>query len=174
MFDSSGHWPKWIEDAADWVNDNIIQPVKGFFDDIVEDCNNFDINNQSEKKVFESNYFSSYKGTLVIKTPFDASFSYGIIGLSRSQQTSNTLNHEYGHIVQMEKRGIVDYTINVAMPSVTVNVLDRMDKLPYDYYGAPWEAEADMLGGVNRAYNNTPWPKGAYNSYFDLIKLFWE
>ena len=50
MFDSSGHWPKWIEDAADWVNDNIIQPVKGFYDDIVEDCNNFDINNQSEKR----------------------------------------------------------------------------------------------------------------------------
>ena len=27
MFDSAGDWPKWIEDAAGWVNDKIIQPA---------------------------------------------------------------------------------------------------------------------------------------------------
>ena len=31
MSDSSGHWPKWIKEAASWVNNNIIQPVKNFF-----------------------------------------------------------------------------------------------------------------------------------------------
>ena len=31
MSDSSGNWPKWIETAANWVNNNIIQPVKNFF-----------------------------------------------------------------------------------------------------------------------------------------------
>lgn len=31
MSDSSGHWPQWIKDAASWVNNNIIQPVKNFF-----------------------------------------------------------------------------------------------------------------------------------------------
>ena len=31
MSDSSGHWPQWIKDAANWVNNNIIQPVKNFF-----------------------------------------------------------------------------------------------------------------------------------------------
>ncbi len=31
MFDSSGSWPKWIETAAGWINENIIQPVKDFF-----------------------------------------------------------------------------------------------------------------------------------------------
>ena len=46
--------------------------------------------------------------------------------------------------------------------------------MKYDYYGAPWEAEADMLGGVNRTSENTPWPTGAYGSYWDLIKMFWE
>ena len=31
MSDSSGHWPQWIKDAANWVNNNIIQPVANFF-----------------------------------------------------------------------------------------------------------------------------------------------
>ena len=31
MSDSSGHWPQWIKDAAKWVNNNIIQPVKNLF-----------------------------------------------------------------------------------------------------------------------------------------------
>ena len=30
MSDPSGNWPKWIETAANWVNNNIIQPVKNF------------------------------------------------------------------------------------------------------------------------------------------------
>ncbi len=31
MTDPTGGWPKWIEDAANWVNKNIVQPVKNFF-----------------------------------------------------------------------------------------------------------------------------------------------
>ncbi|MBQ3133559.1 MAG: DNRLRE domain-containing protein [Clostridia bacterium] len=31
MSDPTGNWPKWIETAANWVNKNIIQPVKNFF-----------------------------------------------------------------------------------------------------------------------------------------------
>ncbi len=31
MSDSSGNWPQWIKDAANWVNNNIIQPIKNFF-----------------------------------------------------------------------------------------------------------------------------------------------
>ena len=31
MSDSSGHWPQWIKDAANWVNNNIVQPVANFF-----------------------------------------------------------------------------------------------------------------------------------------------
>ena len=174
MTDDSGNWPKWIENAANWVNEKIVKPVKNFFNGVSEDIKNFDKKNESEQKVFDSNYFSGYKGSLVVKTPFDASFSFGIIGLSKDQQNSNTLNHEYGHTVQMNNKGLVKYTKEVAIPSITINVLDRMDKLPYDYYGAPWEAEADMLGGVDRKYNNEPWPEGAYTSYLDLIKLFWE
>ena len=31
MTDDTGHWPQWIKDAANWVNNNIIQPVANFF-----------------------------------------------------------------------------------------------------------------------------------------------
>ena len=31
MSDETGHRPKWLEDAVDWVNNNIIQPVADFF-----------------------------------------------------------------------------------------------------------------------------------------------
>ncbi len=31
MYDSSGHWPQWMKNAANWVNNNIIQPVANFF-----------------------------------------------------------------------------------------------------------------------------------------------
>lgn len=148
--------------------------MKKVVKNVKEDIKNFNKNNKKEDVVFKANYFSSYKGMIVIKTPFDRSFSYGIIGLSKEWQTSNTLNHEYGHGVQMKKRGIVNYTTQVAIPSVTISALDQMDKLPYEYYGAPWEAEADKFGNVNRTDENTPWPEDAYTSYYDLIKLFWE
>ena len=180
MIDNAGTWPSWndikagFKKAVDWVDDNIIQPVVSFGEDVVEDINNYDSNNQSEDVVFSSNYFSNYNGALVVKTPFDASFSFGFIGLSTQQQNTNTLKHEYGHIVQMKNMGLVDYTVDVAIPSIIINILDRKHKLKYDYYGAPWEAEADILGGVNRTYNNTPWPNGAYTSYWDLIQMFWE
>ena len=31
IYDSSGHWPQWMKKAANWVNNNIIQPVANFF-----------------------------------------------------------------------------------------------------------------------------------------------
>ena len=94
--------------------------------------------------------------------------------MSQKQENLTTLNHEYGHKMQFDDRGIIDYTFKIFLPSITANILDRMGKLSYDYYGSPWEAEADILGGVNRYYDNTLWPENAYNSYWDLIVMFWE
>jgi RHS repeat-associated protein len=174
MVDYTGCLPQWMEDAWNWFDDNVIQPVVNFFEDVKEDFDNYDEKNEDEETVFESNYFSCYKGTFVLKTPFKASFSFGFIGLSTKQQNSNTLNHEYGHKVQLDNRGWGNYIVDIAVPSVTANILDRKGKLPYDYYGSAWEAEADRLGGVIRTKDNTPWPEGAYNSYWDLIKLFFK
>ena len=111
----------------------------------------------------------------MLKTPFDASFSFGIIGLSTQQQNSNTLNHEYGHKLQLDDKGIGEYMIDVVVPSVTINVLDRKGKLPYDYYSYPWEAEANELGGATLSqYGKPPLPQDGYTSYWDLVSLFFE
>jgi len=175
MSDSSGHWPQWMKNAANWVNNNIIQPVVCVIKDVAEDIKNYDLNNQSEENVFKSNYFSNYKGALVVKTPFDASFSFGFIGLSTQQQNTNTLKHEYGHTVQMENMGVGSYIVDVAVPSVAINILDRQGKLPYDYYSYPWEAEANKLGesSLSQCWKASL-PQGAYNSFWDLIPLFFE
>ena len=175
MIDSAGNWPQWIKDTANWVDNNIIEPIERFVEDVTQDIQNFDINNQSEENVFESNYFSNYKGTLVIKTPFDASFSFGFIGLSSQQQNSETLKHEYGHTIQLENMGVQRYITNVVVPSVTINILDRQGKLPYDYYSYPWEAEANQLGGVILSQSWKPTlPQDGYNSYWNLIQLLFE
>lgn len=99
----------------------------------------------------------------------------GFIGLSKQQQNSNTLKHEYGHKVQLDNMGLRNYIENVAIPSVTINILDRQGKLPYDYYSYPWEAEANELGGATLSQSWKPeLPQNGYTSYWDLIRLFFE
>ncbi|MBE5940855.1 MAG: hypothetical protein E7266_10770 [Lachnospiraceae bacterium] len=61
----------------------------------------------------------------------DASFSFGFIGLGVEQQDKNTLNHEYGHKVQLNNKGLGRYISEVAVPSLTINILERKGKLPY-------------------------------------------
>ena len=179
MTDETGTWPSWndiksgFRKVVDWVDKNIYQPVVGFFEDVVEDYHNYDSDNQSADVVFESNYFSNYKGAFVLKVPTDASFSFGFIGLSTAQLNGDTLNHEYGHILQFRDTNVFNYLGNVAIPSITINLLQRKGKLPYDYHSYPWEAEADQLGGVSRNLKN-PLPAGGYSSYWDLIWLFFE
>ena len=175
MSDSNGDWPKWMKSISKWVDNNIVKPIKGFAQNIKEDCKNYSKGNTSEEKVLDAHYFSSYKDTPVINPPigYNAA-SFGVMIIGDKVDDEKDVKHEYGHRVQLDKQGLIRYTINVAIPSVTANILDRMEKLPYDYYGAPWEAEANIYGGVNRFWDNDPWPNGAYNSYIDLIKLFFE
>ena len=157
-----------IGDALNTIYELTLQPI-------VEDLSNYDVSNTSEQKVFDAHYFSCYKGAFVLKTSLDTSFSYGIIGLSRLQQDVNTLRHEYGHVMQLQRDGVIGYTFGVMIPSMTINVLDRYNKLPYDYYSYPFEAEANILGGAEFLPSNLPMlPAGAYNSYFDLLPLFFE
>ena len=46
--------------------------------------------------------------------------------------------------------------------------------LTYDYYGSPWESEADRLGGVDRKIDNTPWPADAPDTFWELLPLLWK
>lgn len=145
MFDSSGNWPQWIEDAFDWVNNNIIQPVVSFAKDIKEDITNFDLNNQSEEKTLGSNYFSFYKGTLVLRTNGERSGYFGAIFLTRETNSRNhpedVLRHEYGHSKQWEQLGILNYAFCIGLPS-------WRQWGTGEYYSKPWEITADIYGGV--------------------------
>ena len=78
------------------------------------------------------------------------------------------------HFLQYKEKGRDAYVSEVAIPSITINILDRIGRLRYDDYGAPWEADADRRGGVVRTTWNTPWPDGAYNSHDDLFKMFFD
>jgi len=67
---------------------------------------------------------------------------------------------------------LINYTLDVAVPSVTINLLNRMGKLPYDYYTYLWEAEADALGGVTSRDIGKVLPEDADTSFGGLLKLF--
>ena len=61
----------------------------------------------------------------------------------------------------------------IGVSSLTINLLKRQDKLTYDYYSYPWEAETNNLGGSTLSdIGKSPLPKGGYTSYWDLIVLF--
>ena len=117
-----------------------------------------------------SRYYDAEDGTLVIIQPwFPSSFSFGFIGIKESQKNTTTLGHENGHILQMRDKGVIKYIFDVAIPSITINFLDRQGNLPYDYHSYPFEAEANELGGVTYSLDN-PIPKGEYN-YWSLVIL---
>ena len=164
-----------VQPVVEFVDDEIVEPVTDVANNVIEDISNLNPANKSEQKVFEANYFSCYKGVPVIYFRHEDinSFSFGGIFLNEESRGSiNTLNHEYGHTRQFKRMGIRTYTKEVAIPSLLLNVLDDKNKLTYDYYSYPWEAEADSLGGVTRVFEDPPLPKGGYKSYWDLIKLF--
>lgn len=106
-------------------------------------------------------------------TPINASFSFGFIGLSKKHQNADTLKHEYGHKLQMNNLGVLNYVFDVAIPSVTINALQRAGKLPYDYYSYPWEKEANTLGGSALSQGwKSPLPQGSDTSLWELVKIF--
>ena len=63
-----------------------------------------------------------------------------------------TVMHEYGHCLQSRRYGWL-YLLVVGLPSLCGNVYSRLfRKDGLWYYGQPWEAQADRLGGVDRSY----------------------
>ena len=145
MCDLSGHWPKWIEDVNNWFIDNVVKPTKQFVKDIKKDVKNFDINNKSERKVLESNYFSCYKGVPVLRINGDRSGTFGAIFLTREtndrKYPEDIVRHKYGHTKQIEKLGIVKYALCIGVPS-------WREWGTGEYYSKPWEVTADIYGGV--------------------------
>ena len=112
---------------------------------VKEDVENYDKYNESEKKVLQSNYFSSYKGVLVLRIPGKRSGSLGIIFLTHGSNSfenpEDIVRHEYGHTKQLERLGLMKYLLCIALPS-------WQKWGSKDYYDKPWEVTADIYGGV--------------------------
>lgn len=84
-----------------------------------------------------------------------------------------TYKYEYGHKLQMDNIGVLSYIFDVAIPSLTINSLQRLGKLPYDYYSYPWEKEANTLGGSALSQGwKSPLPQGSDTSLWELVKMF--
>ena len=161
-----------INSAINWFDESVVQSVIGFFNDIYKDVNNFDWQNTDEQKVLRANLFSAYKETLVIKLPIGTNaFSFGIIFMGKDVNESIDVQHEYGHTEQLEQMGLFGYLDKVAIPSVIAYKLEKKGDLPYDYYTAPWEAEADIKGGVDqrKRKNSDPWTEDI--GYYDIDYL---
>ncbi len=137
----------WVDKKIiNWVRENVVKPTVKFAVGIYTDYKNYDKYNTDEQKVYNSNYFSSYKGKLVIRTNLDRSGSFGILFISHQDDNAwdriNTVKHEYGHTKQLDQMGIINYLIFIGIPSV----FEFGDE---SYYRKPWEITADIYGGVD-------------------------
>ena len=169
--------------VKNWARKKAVRPVVTIVRNIKDDLLNFNTNNTDEKKVLASHYFSAYKKKLVVRLPIGTNaFSFGILFLGnevdKRSDSMTTVQHEYGHTQQFEQLGMGKYLTSVAIPSVTAYHLDAAGKLPYSYFTAPWESEADAHGGVNPDTRNNviPWSEDiGYYHFQDLLRsLFYE
>ena len=87
-------------------------------------------------------------------------------------ENENIVKHEYGHYLQLQEMGFGGYISNVAAPSVTAFWLNKAGKLSYDYYGSPWEHDANEKGEACFTYEL--WPDDAPKNFFELIPLFFD
>jgi hypothetical protein len=87
------------------------------------------IHNRDERNVLTAKRAAFYNGRLILKTPFKVSASFGVIFMSKKQNSLVTLRHEYGHIIQLKTIGLFRFIVTVAIPSVTGNILYRMGRL---------------------------------------------
>lgn len=168
-----------IDPAGEWSIKKALTDfacgVVSFEIGMIADAINYSKSNTDVTKVYESNYFSSYNGALVIRHSSDFLTSWsigGVIFLNHDNdgetfdEQTDTLNHEYGHIKQEETLGIGKYVLGVAIPSMIHNLFSRKDDSWADqnYYNMPWEYDADVRGGVNR---------GGYSSWANFAsKLY--
>ena len=118
---------------------------------IFEDIKNFNLFNKDSNVVFDANYFSFYKGSLVIKhqTNLSSFGVFGIIFLHVNHTEEDDLNHEWGHNIQEKILGSPLYMIRIAIPSMIGCALRYNDE---EYFSFPWERSADFFGNVNRSH----------------------
>ena len=125
--------------------------------------------NTDEQAVLSSAYFSFYKGIPVMRTNGNRSGYFIFIFLTRETNNrpypEDILRHEYGHSVQMQKLGILEYTTNIFIPSWL-----EWGSNP-DYYSREVEVAADVLGGVVSRIHSSEYICAGFN-YLDRSDRF--
>ena len=120
-----------------------------------------------EQIVMASEHFSFYKGAPVIKVSGSSSFSLGVIFLGM-ECDENLLRHEYGHVVQLKKLGLTEYSGCVVVPSVLCFWATELGVLsPSNYFSYPWEYRADQYGGAVHIYKS--WAEAAADIYWNVV-----
>lgn len=136
-----------------------------------EDTYNY-VTNTDEQTVLDADFIAFYKGRLVIKLPIGTNAaSFGILFIGDKVSDTKTVQHEYGHTVQFRELGLFDFTVQVAIPSITCNLVDRANKLPYKYYNSPWEYQADIYGDVIRENYYTEWAGSVGETYNKIGRI---
>ena len=124
-------------------------------ENVISDICNFSLFNKCEIVALDFNYFSAYKGQLVIRSPLERPGAFGAIFMPESylekskgeqrEYAIQTVRHEWGHNIQLLFMGPSTYLCGVFIPSVRSGGLPRNE-----YYNLPYERMADILGGVIR------------------------
>ncbi len=112
---------------------------------IISDFKKFNLKNDQEQVVIDSNYFSAYKGKLVFRTNRLRSGSLGVLFITRKgnkTKMKELIRHEYGHTEQLRQLGLLRYLLFIGIPSW------KEWKKEIPYYERPWEITADLFGGV--------------------------
>ena len=146
------------------LGDLIFNEGKGAWADM---CSiNWNLFNADENKVMNSKYLSFYKGVPVLQiSGMGGSMSLGLIFFDKGQGV-DVLKHERGHNTQLMSMGLVNYLIQIGIPSLWKNGDET-----------PWELSASMFGGSALANGYSEKQKReAYNYYiracFPIINIY--
>jgi RHS repeat-associated protein len=137
--------------AIAWVYE---KTLGGVVSDIASDIKNFNWSNENEEATLKSNYFSAYKGQLVIRVPFIGdSMSWGImfLGKNLSEEDVDVVEHEWGHFKQMKELGFLVYSVGIGVPSLTSATISKITGNYDGYFNQKWEISADIRGGAVRS-----------------------
>lgn len=140
----------YVVDAVWAVGDLIFNNGAGAWSDM---CNiKWNPFNSDATATVNSNIISFYKGVPVLKWNIERSGSfYGIV--LRNGADATELNHERGHNWQAMMMGIANYGFAIGIPSAA-GFGSYNEQTGDNYYRAPWEITADLLGGVSRSVHS--------------------
>ncbi len=113
--------------------------------------------NNDANAVVQSQMMSFYNGVPIIRADMGGgrSGSVGIIMLDRTNVNDDTVRHEFGHVPQLMMLGITRYLLCIGLPSYK----EWHKRTSWTYYQAPWDAGADLFGGVTRGYSNVDYER---------------